>query len=173
MESYESIKKIDYLAVVFSFICLCISLSMLHSLFTIEELHPFTSYYINTGIRAILVSRSILSSAVFIVYIWFVVKRRLPYAVFNMLLLSVIAVCLLVWSELWYGSTFYYGEVRDKQGLFFPYFCVICLSYVIWRVRISVKIGGALMKVVFIIISVLLQWLLWELVYEPWNLWQS
>ncbi len=23
----------------------------------------------------------------------------------------------LTWIELWYGSTFYYGEVRDKQGL--------------------------------------------------------
>ena len=48
---------------------------------------------------------------------------------------------LLTWLELWYGSTFYYGEVRDKQNLPFginnggALGSVVFLTYIISRIR--------------------------------------
>lgn len=83
-----------------------------------------------------------------------------------------IIIGLIPWIELWYGSTFYYGEVRDKQGLGFPFVQSLFLLYPIWITEHEItklstkKILASLL--VFVILGIV-----FKLAYEPWKLWQS
>jgi hypothetical protein len=90
---------------------------------------------------------------------------------------------LLPWVEIWYGSTFYYGEVRDKQGLpfgvnnFGPIGTFCFLTYLIWRTRIFesdwFRARIKLARIIATLAVPLLEWGLFCLVYKRWHLWQS
>jgi len=87
----------------------------------------------------------------------------------------------LAWIELWYGSTFYYGEVRDKQGLpygvnhFGPIGGFIFLSYVIWTIeskRIT-KRKAMVWRLISTLVVFLAEVIVLRIVEQPWRLRQS
>lgn len=137
--------------------------------------NPFADYYSNTGIVAIswgqICSYFIFClSFIFLCLKKYKMKRWVP----TLYLLSALFIGFLHWFELYYGSTFYYGEVRDKQGLGFPFLSSFMVSLIIWRFKYSTKIDKDL-HFKFILTAVINIGLfeLYALVYEPWNLWQS
>jgi hypothetical protein len=87
---------------------------------------------------------------------------------------SALAIAILQWYELYYGSTFYYGEVRDKQGLSFPFLASFMVTLSISKIYYSKsEIINFMIKIIFTIVINLGLYLLWTQVYESWNLWQS
>lgn len=168
-----AIRKIDYLAMIFAWLYFLVNLFALDHIIRPEEVFPFTVYYSNIGIRLVVISQIIVAGALSIAFIWFAVKRELSAVAFNVMLLGCIFLSAIGWFELWWGSTFYYGEVRDKQGLTFPLGCALWLAYVAFGVKMPLWLDRPPWRVIFAVVLFLLQWLLWQLVYEPWNLYQS
>jgi hypothetical protein len=87
----------------------------------------------------------------------------------------------LYWFELYYGSTFYYGEVRDKQAL---YICTInhgligsiLFSIIILKILLNKFVKTKNKKIVLLnlsILIILLHFAVYKLLETPWNLWQS
>lgn len=142
---------------------------------------PYADYYHNVGVRLIILSA--LGTDLLIILVVFLSYRELPAKqslVSALLVLSVVG-AILSWTELWYGSTFYYGEVRDKQGLpfevnnFGPIGSFIFLTYALWRISLLPDRNSRVrtMKMVGTLLLLLLHFLLFRLVEEPWKLWQS
>jgi hypothetical protein len=147
---------------------------------------PLWTYYRNAGIRwicigALLTDVAILASAVGGFAATRSDKKALAQCFsFGLIFLALIGAAL-TWLELWYGSTFYYGEVRDKQGLPFtvnnggPAGSFIFFTYVLWALPIR-KLGGTpplLLKGAGTLILLFAHWLVFNLLKEPWGLWQS
>ena len=87
---------------------------------------------------------------------------------------SALTIGFLQWYELYYGSTFYYGEVRDKQGLMFPLLASLMVTLTIWKLNYSKTVNRNLtIKLTLTGIINVGLYLLWKQVYETWNLWQS
>jgi hypothetical protein len=136
---------------------------------------PFHTYNNNPGIIRISIA-SIASQILFIIL--FLVLSAESYRnnafIKAAYLFLALVIGFLTWYELYYGSTFYYGEVRDKQGLMFPWIASLLATLVIWKINYSkedtrnVKIKIAATALVNVGLYVL-----WLKVYEPWNLWQS
>ncbi len=85
---------------------------------------------------------------------------------------AILIVGLLQWIEMWYGSTFYYGEVRDKQGLGFPLASLLLMSYVgsnFFRGKIKMTIGLISILLIHVIIFYLIkdQWRLYFDIFFP------
>lgn len=169
----ESIKQIDYWAMGGSLLWVMIRLFMLYMMVYPEEEFPFTEYWSNTGVRASGIISLILSFLIFFLFIQFVVKKRLRAEMFTLLQVCIIFVCAGMWFDLWWSSTFYYGEVRDKQGLGFPWGSLVGLAYVMWRIKLPGRMDTSSRRWFFTIVIALSLWGLWEIVYEPWRLWQS
>lgn len=169
----RSIRKVDYLALVFAWLYLFASLFALEAIINPEQIFPFTTYYLNNGVRLIVIAKVILAAALSFAFTCFAIKKKLSNAAFNFVLLGTMLLGAVDWLELWWGSTFYYGEVRDKQGLGFPFGCALWLTYVAFRIKVPPRLSRRLWRVVFTTVVFLLQWLLWQGVYEPWNLYQS
>lgn len=97
----------------------------------------------------------------------------------TLVLLSLVG-ATLTWLELWYGSTFYYGEVRDKQGLPFtvnhggPIGSFFFLTYVIWCLP-SKRLQNISLwaKMTATLILLLGHWLVLWFVEDKWFLWLS
>jgi hypothetical protein len=82
-----------------------------------EGRSPYSRYYGNVGINLINIGALIVDVLVVALIIgWLISPRLASHALRTVMLLAAIGAAL-TWAELWYGSTFYYGEVRDKQGL--------------------------------------------------------
>lgn len=136
---------------------------------------PFDTYKRNPGIVRIniisLLSRSVFwSSLVFLSYKP-QYKGKFLLCIF---LLSGLTSAFLQWYELYYGSTFYYGEVRDKQGLAFPLLGLFIVTLMIWECSFSSNEDwDQWMKMVLTALVNLGLYVLWLNVAEPWNLIQS
>jgi len=103
----------------------------------------------------------------------------------NYLSYLILIICLisifLYWFELYYGTTFYYGEIRDKHGL---YLCTInngILGSIFFSI-ISLKIildkfdNTKNKNITFLSLSILvafLHFVIFKLLETPWNMWQS
>ena len=142
---------------------------------------PLARYNADSGIR-------LFNTIAFLIDILFILivlawSLRISYLKGLVKILPLIAVIAasLTWLELWYGSTFYYGEVRDKQGLLFSVNhggvlgSFLFLTYVIWRIdwvpddrRKRVWISGFLT-----ILLIFVQAFALRQVEEYWKLWQS
>ncbi|MBI4425357.1 MAG: hypothetical protein HY554_16630 [Elusimicrobia bacterium] len=88
------------------------------------------------------------------------------------------AAALLPWFELWFGSTFYYGEDRSLQGLPFavvnlgPVSTVVLLTAATWelaRPKLEPRLAAGLTAGVFLNLTGLL-WRLLVALEEPWRL---
>ncbi|HMQ81152.1 MAG TPA: hypothetical protein PKD94_16420, partial [Ignavibacteria bacterium] len=102
------------------------------------------------------------------------------------ILFPVIAISLilsfLIWYEIYFGSTFYYGEVRDKHFLFVSansfgvYGSTVFLNYAL---LLSIFKNAKFMKSKSILIMVLgilvyvIQYSFYKLMEVPWRLWLS
>jgi hypothetical protein len=98
------------------------------------------------------------------------------------LILFICAVSIfLFWFELYYGSTFYYGEVRDKQAL---YFCSInngligsiLFSVIFLKILLNKFDKTKNKKIVLLnlsILIILLHFVAYKLLETPWDLWAS
>jgi hypothetical protein len=99
----------------------------------------YAEYYHNPVIRTIQLGASGVDLGVLLSIACWRRARPPQWPITIALTILALAGTWLTWFELWYGSTFYYGEVRDKQGL--PYninnFGVlggfVFLAYLIWR----------------------------------------
>lgn len=77
----------------------------------------YNDYYENQKIRllnALAFNLDVILSVFLFLRIFLIQKNSLYRVIINPLLASGI---FLIWYELYFGSTFYYGEVRDKQIL--------------------------------------------------------
>jgi hypothetical protein len=130
---------------------------------------PFREYYTNRGIVMIIVARLFFWLTICIIGInWFRTKAIRP-VYFNVLLALILIIALLEWIELWYGSTFYYGEVRDKQGLGVPILSIILQIYVILRLAIKSRT----LLIIVIALIIILNYGVYWLVYENWKLYHD
>lgn len=78
---------------------------------------PYEAYYNNEGIR-IIYTLSMTLDLIVIGILFYAIWRKNEYRSFIKIafVLLVIGQIILVWYEMYYGSTFSYGEVRDKHG---------------------------------------------------------
>src|SRR4051794_32758018 len=143
--------------------------------------NPYVDYDANAGIRVIIGTAFAIDGAMFVWIVVCAIRRSWSHASQLTLVVLCAAAIALIWLELWWGSTFYYGEVRDKQGL--PYGInnagalgsLIFATYIVWRLRFGSATGtrlavyraGATLAV-FGLQRVALAWL-----EGPWKLWQS
>ncbi|QCR21915.1 hypothetical protein [Pontibacter sp. SGAir0037] len=137
--------------------------------------NPFAAYYASPTIRSI-------QSLKFVCYCCFLLlftilcfdKYKRNIAVLTSYLTSAFAITALQWYELYYGSTFYYGEVRDKQGLGFPILSSFMVTLIIWKINYSKNRDVDLtIKLVLTVIINLSLYQLYDQVYDSWKLWQS
>ena len=88
---------------------------------------------------------------------------------------------ILPWLELWWGSTFYYGEVRDKQGL--PNSVVnigtlgalVLLGYIALRMPLPLESASrrTIVRAALFLGICAMQRLACDFLAGTWNLWQS
>lgn len=142
---------------------------------SLTEDNPFKEFDFNSGIIKISISA-------FVVRIVFLSSFVLLYSkglensrkILTVYLLSALLIGFLQWFELYYGSTFYYGEVRDKQGLMFPVLASLMVTLVLWKINYF-RVGNEV-TTIKVILSLLVNaslYFLWIQVSEPWNLLQS
>jgi hypothetical protein len=139
------------------------------------DMNPFFTYDHNIGIITISSNKLLFSLIILATLtIWLINKRIIGKKAIIVLCLSSISIGLLSWIELWYGSTFYYGEVRDKQGLMFPFLSVLYFAYPIWNIKISKnnKIDSISKCMVTLILGIVL-YVFFKAMEAPWNLIQS
>jgi hypothetical protein len=82
---------------------------------------PFIKYHENSVIRIVCLISIVLQLIIFAATLFSAVKHEKNdrYLLQSMFIqIASVIILFLVWFVLYYGSTFYYGEVRDKQSLF-------------------------------------------------------
>ncbi len=143
-----------------------------------NENHLLKEYLTNNGIIIVLTTQfifAILMTAVLANKILKNGKAGNRIIIFGLMALS-IGLGIIPWIEMWYGSTFYYGEVRDKQGLGFPILSLIFLTYPFWLFKEEIKnldskqVSIRILSSITIIISSIIYY---GQIYEKWELWQS
>ena len=101
-------------------------------------------------------------------------KFKQSNKVLTVYIFTALFIGFLQWYELYFGSTFYYGEVRDKQGLMFPILASLMVTLAIWKINYSkTEIRDLSIKLTLSAIINVGLYILWIQVYESWNLWQS
>jgi hypothetical protein len=136
---------------------------------------PFATYNTNRGIIRISTA-SLVARALFITMFLLMTAThyRSSRVVKSVYLFSALLIAFLQWYELYYGSTFYYGEVRDKQGLMFPYLASLCVTLVIWKINYSkAESLNMSVKIILTITVNIGLYIFWRIVYDSWKLWQS
>ena len=137
--------------------------------------NPFINFDNNGGIVCISIASFITRTTFIIGFLLSAQdKFRSSRKVLIIYLLSALLIGLLEWFELYYSSTFYYGEVRDKQGLMFPFTASLMSTLIILKINYVQNASRNLtFKLIFLGIINGGLILLWNYVKEPWNLWQS
>lgn len=92
----------------------------LYSVINSNEYYPYFKYQSNQSIFYINVIALILTSIILIIHIYYIIKiNQTPNLIILLIYpLIIFALFVLMLSELYISTTFYYGEVRDKQNLF-------------------------------------------------------
>ncbi len=142
---------------------------------SLAEDNPFKEFDSNSGIIRISVA-AFIARVVFLICFIVLSTELFENArrVLIVYLLSALIIGFLQWFELYYGSTFYYGEVRDKQGLMFPILASLMATLIIWKMSYSgIENSDTVVKVLISLLVNAGLYFLWTQVYEPWNLWQS
>jgi len=137
--------------------------------------NPYFTYDNNIGIIAISIALFVLKLIFLSVFLPIAFDKFLQekYAL-AIYIFSALSIAILQWYELYYGSTFYYGEVRDKQGLSFPFLASFMVTLSLWKIYYSKsEIINFMIKIIFTIVINIALYFLWTQVYKSWNLWQS
>lgn len=142
------------------------------------SLGPYWEYHQNTVIRLIAFGSLSIDIAIPLCVIGWRLRQSAQQFSSRALVFLALAGAALTWLELWYGSTFYYGEVRDKQGL--PIGVnnggllgsIVFLTFVIWHVRPTGRRGvlGLSFRILASIALIAGHILVVRLVAEPWRL---
>ena len=98
---------------------------------------PYYGYNSNGGIILIQTVNFVLWLGILLIGVAWTIKRNIDYKWVYVIFILCLLLFVSRWVEFWYGSTFYYGEVRDKQGLTFPIFRLCLAFYVIWRFKLE------------------------------------
>ena len=171
------IKKVDFILIGISLIALIGLFFYYCDIFSpngdygTKNYNPFYEYNSNKGIILIQTVNSILWFGIFLIGIVWAIKRNIDYK--WVYVISILCILLFInrWIEFWYGSTFYYGEVRDKQELSFPIFWLCLVFYAIWRFKLElISKKQFIIKVIASILITLL--FLWFYIskYDVWKL---
>ncbi|QHT71369.1 hypothetical protein GXP67_34290 [Rhodocytophaga rosea] len=137
--------------------------------------NPFKTFDNNPGIIKISIA-SLIARTIFIICFCYLVvdKFKQDNKIITVYLFIALTIGFLQWYELYYGSTFYYGEVRDKQGLRFPLLASFMVTLAIWRINYTkTQNRNLIIKLVLTGLINFGLYFLWTQVNEPWNLWQS
>jgi len=166
------IKLLDYFMIGVSIIAVvglivaCLNIFLPEQEFGAKGYDPFREYYTNKGIATIFVVRLFCWLIILIIGVNWLRTKEIRPVFFNIFLVLTLIIAFLQWFELWYGSTFYYGEVRDKQGLGIPVLSIILQIFVC--LRIGFKNRSLLIVLIFLI--VIMNYGIYYLVYENWGL---
>jgi len=180
-KSFEQLTRFDWLII--GFCLFFVSIECLSWLSTdgawapLNPRNPYFEYYANPVICFLALAAVVIDLLVlFAIFVW---KRNTASTslciIIQLLLGSAIA---LIWTELWYGSTFYYGEIRDKQGLAFSVNnfgllgSTLFAAYLVWISPAGSKKPGWLKMLKMIIITALTigQVVVFNLLAESWML---
>jgi uncharacterized protein YxeA len=137
--------------------------------------NPFTTFDNNPGIIKLSFA-SLATRTIFIICFLLLAidKFKQDNKILIVYILTALTIGFLQWYELYYGSTFYYGEVRDKQGLMFPLLASFMATLAIWKINYSkTEQRNLTIKLILTGLINVGLYFLWTQVYEPWNLWQS
>ncbi|EMO77065.1 hypothetical protein LEP1GSC127_1835 [Leptospira kirschneri str. 200801925] len=74
---------------------------------------PFSIYFQNLGILVLFWLSVVVS---IFIPILIAIRNRMNFPKFTLQVFIIVA-AILPWTEMYWGSTFYYGEIRDKSGL--------------------------------------------------------
>ena len=156
----------------------------LNELYLLEKGNPFFSYMQNDVIRTIYHVSVILEFFVAIssVLIAFKIEQNLSWRFLFPVITISIMISFLIWYELYFGSTFYYGEVSDKQSLFIStnsfgvYGSTVYLNYAlilgIFKNPNFMKLKSILIIALGVLVYVI-QYIFFKIMEEPWRLWSS
>ena len=140
----------------------------------LKDYNPFYDYQTNYGIILIETIRFISWLGIFLIGFVWIIRKKIDYKWVYIIFGLCILIALSRWVEFWYGSTFYYGELRDKHGLSFPLFRLCLIVYVIWRYKLElINKKQIIIKSVASILMLLMFWGFYNLVYDIWKLHQS
>lgn len=144
----------------------------LEVLFQINEFSPYREYNNNEGIFKIKSLDIFFQFQLLILMIiWFFNKKVNRKKISFYLSILAIIIGVLVWFEYWYGSTFYYGEVRDKQGIVFPVFSTILISYPFWNIEFTKsRRTNFKLSIALTIMTIICLFLFYNSVRESWIL---
>lgn len=143
-------------------------------LWSVNEMDdPYVKYYQNNIISKIQLIAVFIDSIIFALVLFKVAgftNNIFSIGLMSLLLLAV----FLIWFELWYGSTFYYGEVRDKQVL--PLALnnigivgsILFLVYYVINIQVFKKLR-TISKISILIILIFGHWILVKILETPWN----
>jgi len=174
----SKIKKIDFILIGISLIALIFHISEFwiynfvpNAEYGLIDYNPFYDYYNNQGIILIELFKIILWLGILLIGIAWAMKRNIEYKWIYLILIFCLLLFISRWIEFWYGSTFYYGEVRDKQGLVFPVFELCLLFYAIWRYKLElISKKQIIIKSIVSILTTLFFVGLWFAMYDVWEL---
>jgi len=172
------IKKLDFILIGFSIIALILVgdyflniLSPNADYYGTKGFDPFYKYDTNKGIILIQTVNFILWLGILLIGVAWTIKKNIDYK----WVYVIFALCILLfisrWVEFWYGSTFYYGEIRDKQGLTFPIFRLCLVFYAIWRFKLElIDKKQIIIKTIVSILTTLLFLGFYIAKYDVWTL---
>lgn len=168
----QKIKRVDYVFITISFITVFGLLLYFLNYFTkgneigSKGVDPFEMYYSNKGIVAIFTIRILLWISVAFLGTKWIIKRTINTIHLWTFLSLIFIVAIFEWVELWFGSTFYYGEVRDKQGFGVPLLSILLQVYICYKIVKENK----LKRIGLIIVAIVLNFGVFSIVHKNWNL---
>jgi len=143
---------------------------------------PYYKYMENKTIREIYYFAMVLDSITIFMILIFLKKNTSTLLNRNariIIVISTIVIIALIVFELYFGSTFYYGEVRDKQALpilinnfgFFGSTIYLCLIYFLidFKKPMLLKKSKKLFFV-YLLLILLLQILFFKIFESSWNM---
>jgi hypothetical protein len=139
------------------------------------EDNPFKTFDNNPGIIRLSIA-SLAARAIFIICFLLLATRKFKQNVkiIALYILTSVTIAFLQWFELYYGSTFYYGEIRDKQGMMFPFLGSLMITLGIWKINYSkLEQRTVIIKLILTCLINAGLYVLWTQVYDSWNLGQS
>jgi len=135
------------------------------------------NYYLNNGIKVIATITFIFQVTFAVPFILSSLFKRFKDNIYLKItyFISAIATGLIKWFEIYYGSTFYYGEVRDKQGLhIIAIFGTMCFIFAVFKLNYSkTKQHNLLLKAIIASIIIIISYKFYFYVYDLWDLKKS
>jgi hypothetical protein len=146
---------------------------------------PYIIYYENSVIRTICLTSIILQVMILTMSLLSAINHKIneSYSLHRIFVQSPsVIIIFLVWFEFYYGSTFYYGEVRDKQMILYTANSMgilgtsILLTFAYTLTKSFIRKNRiqkfAYSFIVFVIV-LSIQYSIFKLLEDKWKLWGS